>query len=183
MKTTHLQYDTLSLQELSETLHLNYYDILSAMVTQAKVRLQELKMADMHQTTRQYTDICEKVLACIYQYLHECTQDLLPYLKELHEKDISGHNCSTCQGGCDIRHQSHLMHLEQSHMQLHKLLYELQSAALPLYSHHPFPSIYRNLRDEMLLIDTILRELFHIEEANMMPKILQSQKKINIHEH
>jgi hypothetical protein len=179
MKQRIKQYDRLSLQELSEKLNLNYYDIITDMSHVAMQKLEELKAKDIHQCTSQYTELCSKALEHIARYLHHRKQELLPYLNELHDKDITGHNCSACTGGCDIRHHAYLAELQQSHKDVCQLLYQLQTAALPLYSELPPPGIYRSLRDEMLLIDTIMKELFHMEEANLIPKMLQSQKKIN----
>lgn len=179
MKQRLQQYDTLSLQELSEKLNLNYYDIIADMNRHAVQKLAELKAQDIHQCTSQYTQLCSVALERITKYLHHRKQELVPYLNELHEKDVTGHNCGTCKGGCDIRHHAYLLELQQSHKDICQILYQLQAAALPLYSELPPQGIYRSLRDEMLLIDTIMKELFHMEEANLIPKMLQSQKKIN----
>lgn len=180
MKTDHLRYDTLSLKDLAEELHLNYYDILAGLLSQATLMLEELKRADLHQTAHTYIETCAEVLDCMKQYLHGRKEQLVPYLQELHSKDAAGHDCRYCKGGCDVPHFAHLMNLQESHGKLRKLFYELQSAALPLYSPMLYPAVYRKLREEMMLIDTIARELFYIEESVVMPKIVQSQKKINV---
>ncbi len=178
-----LRYDNLSLKDLAERLHLNYYEILSSMIRQATILLGELKHTDLHQTTQRYTNICSQVLECMQLYLHDRREQLVPYMNELHEKDDNLHDCSTCEGNCNVRHYSYLMNLQESHGKLRKLFYELQTGALPLYSSTVYPAVYRKLRDEMLLIDAIARELMYIEEAEMIPKIVQSQKKINVRPH
>jgi len=181
MRTAYLRYDTISLEELAEHLNLNYYEPLGAMTAQASVRLMHLQQADLHENTRKYTEVCSQVLECAMSYLNEYKQSLLPYVKELYLKERNGHNCGTCSGGCDIRHKAYLFRLHDLHTQLRKLLYDLQTAALPLFSPIAYPAAYRDLRDEMLLLDALMLELFHIEEAELMTKIIQSQRKINIH--
>lgn len=55
--------------------------------------------------------------------------------------------------------------------------------ALPLYSETMYPDVYRLLRNHMALIENTLTELFSIEETRLIPKIIESQKKINATDH
>ncbi len=181
MKQLRVEYKTYSLIDIAESLHVNYYDILIAMILRASEMLENLKRLDIHGTAHQYTKTCTDVLKKIQVCMNDRKQALLPYISDLYNKDAAGHNCGICSGACDIGHQFHLMQLHESHKELTKMLFELQYSALPLYSNIGYPEIYRELRNEMYLVDTIVKELFFLEESNLVPKILESQKKINVH--
>lgn len=176
------QYDHLTLKDLSDKLNINYYEIIRGLVRKAEEKLAALKNMDLTQITASYTEACEKLLHKISEYLNERRDILKPYLEELQKKQATGHDCSFCSGSCDIGHKSHILMLKESHYQITQLLYKLQSVALPLYANTILPPVYRDMRYEMLLIDMILRQLFFTEEASLMPQIIKSQKKINIHD-
>jgi len=181
MKKLQDNYVHLTLLEVAEKLHIDYYSIINGMVHAAGEKLTELKRIDVHHFTTRYINTCETVLSNIQQYLHERKSVLMPYLKTLHQKDITGHNCSTCSGACDMGHLSHFASLRDSHIKLGEELYQLQLSALPLYSNLNYPAVYSTLRCEMQLLDSLLRELIYLEEAFLMPGIIKSQKKINAH--
>jgi hypothetical protein len=171
----------LSLKELADKLHVDYYDVISAMVQQAADKQAELSRLDIHQVTQNYTDTCGKLLQAISYYLYDRKEMLTPYLHQLYDKDATGHNCAACSGNCEIGHKSHLVTLRESHLKILSLLSELQVVALPLYSNLSYPLIYKTLRDEMLLIEIVLKELLYVEEAFLMTSIIRSQRKINVH--
>lgn len=170
-----------SLLQVAEKLHVDYYSVLNAIVKAAGDKLAELKQIDVQRYTAQYTQACEAVLCCIQQYLHDRKDVLIPYVKELHQKDAGGHNCSSCSGSCDMGHLSHFAALRESHKKLTEMLHDLQMSTIPLYSNIGFPAVYVTLRCEMQLLDAIVRELIYMEEAHLMPGIVKSQKKINAH--
>jgi hypothetical protein len=182
MDIAQVQYDTLSLTELAGKLQLNYCVPLSESMDRADLRLQELKRVGYQDTPSALIEACTELLQCIAVYLHEEREHLIPYLKELQEKDNSGHNCGSCAGNCNVRHSSYLIRLHRSHMRMTKLLDDLQAKWLsPSDLNHPKP--YRNLQNEILFIEQMLRRLIQTEQTEMIPRIIQSQKKINVRDH
>lgn len=177
------KYELLSLSDLANELHVDYYQVLRGLVQVARQKLTQLTHLDIHHTTRAYTNVCARALNKVELYISIYEQELLPYAVELHGKDVDGHDCGVCSGKCSIGHQTHLAHLREIHIQLRKQLDELYLVALPLHSCHIYPGIYKSLREEMMLIEIIVRELLYLQEANLVPLLMESQKKINVHSH
>ena len=73
----------------------------------------------------------------------------------------------------------HLIELKESHSRIKDILYRLQMVALPLYAETLYPDVYRVLRNQMALLENSLTELFFIEDAYLIPKVIDAQKKIH----
>ncbi len=166
------QYEQLTLKALADQLHINYYNILSSMSEQAASLLQELQSADKTQNTLAYAEICKKALSQINVHIYGSRLELLPYLK-LHKPERGSDTGYYSYDRGSSRLRSYFTQLHDSQKELRQLFYELQVVALPLYSKLRYPKVYKLLRNKMLLIDTILRELFLLEEGDLIPKMLQ----------
>jgi hypothetical protein len=176
------KYSDLRLKDIAEQLHIDYYKVLSAIASKAGALMAELKTADINHILAHYTAHCEKVLQLVSICIADRQEHMMPYLDELQEKDATGHNCANCSGNCDMGHKAQLIALQDSHRQLCNMLQEMNHAALPLYStSHNYPLLYKLLRCEMQLLDTVVRELMFVEEASLLPGIIQSQKRINVY--
>lgn len=175
--------EDLSLEEITEYFQMNFYDVLKLLCNKAHAQADELKQTDELQFTQVYLGLCNQTLDKINKYIQDFYQYLVPYSKELHTKAVTGHNCANCKGVCDMGHNALLMQMREGHRELQTLLHELQMNALPLYSNLEYPAVYKMLRNKMQLINMKLRELIYMEEAVLIPKLLESQKKINAHHH
>jgi hypothetical protein len=174
-------YEQSSLDDMIGYFQLNYYDVISTSGAQAKERLKALWHADEHNLLHTFYQLCEAVLEKVYGYIHDFETQVIPYAKELNEKSNSGHNCAHCSGKCDMGHQALLMQLYHGHQQLQNSLHNLKMGALPLYSNLEYPVLYKLLRDDLHFIHSKIHDLIYLEEAVLIPKLLESQKKINAH--
>jgi hypothetical protein len=173
------QYRHNDLHNLVNKLDKDYYSVLSTLCQTAELLIDELEGMEPQQSTLLYLSLSKKLLSQVNELVMQRIGMLLPYAQELHSKETSGHDCSTCEGGCHIKHSSQLIGLKESHHKIKEILFRLHTVALPLYTDVDYPSQYKTLRNEMMLIDTALTELFYLEEASLIPKIMEAQKNIH----
>jgi len=176
------EYRHNDLGKLVADLRQNYYsDILHQCSTAERV-LSELQQGEAHPSTTLYLSLCNKLLEQVKDFITIRTDMLIPYIMELHVKDTEGHDCNNCSGNCGMKHTAQLISLKESQQHIKEILYRLQMVAMPLYTQTTYPAGYKILRNEMMLIDTALTELFYIEEATLIPKIMEAQKNIHAHD-
>lgn len=173
------EYRHNDLNSLLDRLNRDYYSVIKAMATTALDLIVQLEKETIQQSTVLYVSLCKKLLEQVNDLIVLRTDILLPYALELYDKESQGHDCSSCEGGCSFKHSSQLIGLKESHHKIKEILYRLQMVALPLYTDSDYPSIYKVLRNEMMLIDTALTELFYLEESSLIPKIMEAQKNIH----
>ena len=176
------QYRHNDLGKLVHDLERDYYDTILHQCKNAAMLLAELQQDVVSPATTLYLSLCNKLLDQVQDFLIMRTTGLLPYVMELYTKDVEGHDCNNCSGNCSMRHSAQLMGLKESPQRIKEILYRLQMVAMPLYTSTEYPNAYKILRNEMMLIDTALTELFYIEEAMLVPKIMQAQNHIHAHD-
>jgi hypothetical protein len=174
------KYAHMSLHQLAEKLDIDYYNLIAALCKAASDKLTELKALDVNNVTGEYLVVCERLLKQLNLGIHDRQNTLMPYLKTLHEKEATNHNCANCTGACDMQHSAHLIALKDSHDQITRLLYVLQTVELPMLANAPYHSLFQALNNEMKLIDAIICELLSVESTHLIPSIITSQKNINI---
>lgn len=174
------KYTHLPLHQLAEQLDIDYYNVLAALCKVALEKLQALQGLDVNNVVAEYSGICDRLLKQLKLSMNDRQNALIPYLKSLHEKESTNHNCANCTGTCDMQHSAHLIALKDSHQQISNLLYALQAVQLPSMQNAPYHNLFQSLSNEMKLVDTILCELLSIESANLLPSIITSQKNINV---
>jgi hypothetical protein len=69
--------------------------------------------------------------------------------------------------------------VKEAHDKIREILSRLQQLAKPLYLDSAQPLPYKILRNEIMIIETALMELFYLEEGILLPKVLEVQKKID----
>jgi hypothetical protein len=176
------EYRNDDLNSLIGTLSKDYYSIIDAMCKTAINLVDELGQDEANTSTVLYLSLCTKLLDQVSDLINLRTGILLPYVQELYTKQEEGHDCSTCAGGCSFNHTSQLIGLKESHHKIKEILYRLPMVALPLYSDTDYPVGYKTLRNEMMLMDTALTELFYLEESSLIPKIMEAQKHIHAYD-
>jgi hypothetical protein len=176
--------NTENLQPLIERLDKSYYDTIISLCASAQKYAQKLQELEVQNSTSQYVVLCNKLIEEIRLYISNKKEHLVPYVRSIYEKEKDGHDCKNCSGSsCSAQHEMHLNELSHSHRQLKEIISRVQMVALPLYSETMYPDVYRLLRNHMALIENTLTELFSIEETRLIPKIIESQKKINATDH
>ena len=164
-----------------EKLDKTYYDEINALCDTAKKRAQKLQELEVHQTTSSYVILCIRLIEEIQDYISIKRERLVPYVRSLFEKEEADHDCRNCNGNgaCNMEHDIQLAELKQSHTHLKDIINRLQMVALPLYSETIYPDIYRILRNNMALLENSLGELFLLEEAYLIPKVVEVQTNIH----
>lgn len=173
------QYRDHDLNSLVDKLCNEYYTTVDSLCKNAVRIVSELEQEEVHPSTVLYMSLSTKLLDQVDDFINLRVGVIVPYVQELHTKQNEGHDCSSCAGGCHIRHTSQLAGLKESHKKIKEILYRLQMVALPLYTDIDYPDNYKSLRNEMMQIDTALTELFYLEESSLIPKIMEAQKFIH----
>jgi len=176
-RTSIIQYQGLDLKDLIIALEKDYYSVLEELCKKASSF--SLKRAADYHVTEIYTNLSIVIIEQIKNIIEERKKVIVPYMNELLEKSSSGHDCQNCSGGCKVNHSFHLKQLEDSHYNVREMLHRLQKLAIPLYSEEQYSNAYRSLRNEMLLIDTTISEMFFVEESLLIPKMFDAKTKIN----
>jgi hypothetical protein len=70
--------------------------------------------------------------------------------------------------------------IKETNQHIKEIFYRLQMVASPLYTEDAHTDIYKDLRNEIVLLDTKLTELFFLEEAVLLPKVIEAQRKIHV---
>lgn len=173
------QYRHSDLEELVKKIDKDYYSVLKGMCTNISNLSNQLLNNEAHPSTSLYISLAAKLTEQIDELILLRQEMILPYIKDLSVKKDEGHDCRNCSGGCHVEHNAHLFSLKDSHKRIKEVLFRLQTVALPLYSDMDYPADYKTLRNEMMIMDTVLTELFYLEEANLIPRVLEAQKAIH----
>lgn len=171
-----------SIESLLQHLETAYYARIEALCGRAALQLAELRCADNPKTESLYNSLTQKLLGRIEHYLRLRRFGLTPYVRELLQKENTGHDCRSCTDICTGRHSAQIDSLRDSQNQIKEIFFRLHSVATPMYGTEMVQAaVYRALRAEMTQIDTALTELFYLEESSLIPKLLQAQKAIHAH--
>lgn len=173
------QYGNYSLTELISKLDKDYYQVLGNICDNALLHATKMQDGESHGATSLYVSMSIKLLQQIKDLLTIRTSVIFPYVGELDEKVQEGHDCRNCSGNCNAGHDMHLASLKGTHKSIKEILFRLQMVALPLYTSKDYPDTYKVLRNEITIIDTILTELFYLEESALIPKVMQAQKSMH----
>ena len=171
-----------SLPELSAILEKEYYDDISSLCTTAGMHADDLKNDPEFPPRSAYAENCNELITEVVKAINERKQAVIPYVQALSKKLNEHHDCSSCNGRCTVGHALHIDLLKNSHRKIRDVLFRLQQEAKPHYlSNNNQHLQYRILRNEVMIIDNAISELFYLEETVLIPKILDAQNSINVH--
>jgi len=173
------QYGDISMPEFVELLTDKIYKSIEQLCDSAEQQANKLDKLEMHQSTSQYTTLCQNLIDDVRICIRDRKEKYIPYISSLAEKVATNHDCTGCTGSCRLNHDIQLIELKATHVSIKSVLYRLQMATLPLYTETIYPDAYRILRNQMALIENSLTELFFMEEKYLIPKVTEAQKIIN----
>ncbi len=172
-------YRQKDLKNLVEDLGKNYYSLLSTLCDSALVYHETLNAEDAHASAKLYLNPGAEFLKHLQDFVNMRTGVVVPYIYELHAKENEGHNCSSCEGQCSFKHAAKLIAIRESQEQIKEKLLKVKQASVHL--DNLFPETYTDLREAITRIESMLSELFYIEESSLVPKIQEAQTNINAH--
>ncbi|HEY9178374.1 MAG TPA: hypothetical protein VIN07_11810 [Flavipsychrobacter sp.] len=173
------KFRSYSIDELLNRLDEGYYQALDIVCNNARNCAAQLSVEPGHPSLSLYAGIYTALFDDVQRLLLFRKQVVIPYVQELLAKVEDGHNCTNCTGNCHMGHNAQLMTLLDSHKEIKDVLSAMHAATIPMYNDVEYPEGYRILRNEVAVIDTMLTELFYIEESSLIPKIIEAQKAIN----
>jgi hypothetical protein len=170
------------LQQLLVTLNDKYIQ-LEKLLDGVAYSLPEVQYLDEQGSIRLYTSLCNNLSAQLGQYMRLRRLVLLPYLKDLLDKEEDGHDCRSCGNNCKVQHSAHVTSITEAHSELQELMEHLQPVTLQLnavaFDDSPH---YRSLREDMMHLEEILKEVLFIEASALVPMMLDLQRNIGAHE-
>lgn len=164
--------------QLVSQLNNDYYEALAVSCMSAGSVAQQLTQQN-YQLIQLYTSLSTKLTEEVADLLNHRQNILMPYIKDLLGKREEGHDCRNCSGGCHVQHTIYMQGMKDVYKRIKEMLFRLHNIALPLYTEIEYPAQYKVLRNEILLIDTMLTELFYLEEACLVPGVLAAQRSIH----
>lgn len=169
------EYRHSHLKVLTEKLHKDYYVVIEGLTKNASRIADSLNETTMPAAAVLYLSLCAKVLRQVEDVMQLRQTILIPYVEEIcaaADIPLTGQ-----ENGDYLSQDTRLSDIRESHRKIKELFFRLQMVALPLYSDTAFPPGYKMLRNEMMLIDTALTELFYLEESSLIPGVLEARKK------
>jgi hypothetical protein len=166
----YLQYQTDNIYELAEKLNVDYQEPIEALAHLVKTTLTEDYPAE-------YQDEVYALMDKLKDFV-SFSRSTVIYTQELHRKNISGHDCRTCSGACNIDHSIKLTELQKYATVIKRLVLQVHelSAGIPLEIKNR-PSYVKH-KYGVLLLDKTLCELFFLEEVFLVPALRRAQKNI-----
>lgn len=172
--------------EIVELLEKNYFQTIEEHCQKAGEYALQLKITGYtsnknHATSPDiYISMCLGVIEDIKQCIKFRKENIIPYVLELAGKVTAGHDCSNCSTGCAVKHASKIPEIESYHGRTKDMFGRLERLSIPVYgANNSYAEIYKLLRNEMIIIQTAVIELFFIEESALIPKIQEEQKNIH----
>ncbi len=173
-----LQYENISLVEVTTLLQQNYYKMLDVFCDHITTYCNQLKTKRLTDSCYSYITLCNKLVADVRKYIEDRNKIYVPYLRELAEKDTTGHNCGNCSGRCELSHNIRLVDLKVSLQEMKQLLYHIRTAAL--HEDKIDDAVLKSLHTKMRLLDNMIDEMVQIEEEHLLPGIMKAQKNIHV---
>lgn len=171
------QYQELSLFDFANKLTTNYYEVLYEISVHVKSSCHDLSVKRLPQESMLYIALCTRLANEIEQYIQHRKEILTPYLRELTEKDNTGHNCRNCSGRCDVQHTAKLIDYTVSIEEMKKTLYHIHTVILK--EDRVMDDELKALHHLVGRLENILEEVLLLEEKKLLPKIRQIQTKIH----
>lgn len=167
----------ISLKTLKEQIHKDYYELIKILSRHIREYSEYIKHKQHIANSLVVANLCEELVSNVQNYINNRINTYLPYLDELTEKEATGHNCSNCSGRCDAQHSIKLLDFTASLNEIKSTFQHLKVSVLKEYKE--YNRDLKILIDEIMLLDALLNELFHIEEDRLLPGIKSAQ--MNIH--
>lgn len=166
------QYHRANLFQLTERLAEDYYTVIDHLCEQVN------NYADCNTGIMEgslYYSLCIRLAGEIKKQVMFRRRELLPYVQQL----SSGRSKAMTAENADIQLSGKAASIKASHRKVKELVYHIHQLSTPQYVREDEKDIrYRVLRKEIALLDDVLTELFYIEEAILMPKMLEADEHI-----
>lgn len=180
VRITISDFYTANLPEIAQKLDEDYYDLIESYCGDIEAAIANFDDTEEHASSTLYISLCLKLVEKIKHHIHLRKLTTLPYIHQLYEKLTAHHDCSACEDGCQINHHLKAGGIKEMHRQVKEILTRLQMVAKPLYAAYTPVNTFSQLKDDMVSLDTKLTELFYLEEAVLLPRILEAQRKIHV---
>ena len=162
-----------------QNLEKNFYGPLDIICQRLMDLGMSLKETDEQQHFSVYSSLLLGFVTQVQHICHDRRSVTLPYLTEIAGKAQSGHNCLNCADDCDTEHNTHVSRIENDHYGVRDIFGRLQKIAPPLFSEEGSNESYRLIRKELAKMNSLVFELLYLEESQLIPVILDTQRKIN----
>jgi hypothetical protein len=172
-------YQKEDLLELVGRIDRDYYEVIDELCRHAAIHASEAENIQNNQSTILFLDLCKKLIEEINQQVKMRRETFIPYVHQLLKKASTNHTSFEYDYSQSIEQNKKLKLVIDSHETIKELLFRIQQLAKPLYLETIQSISYKILRNEMMIIDTALSELFYIEEVILIPKINEVQHQFN----
>jgi len=174
------EYRKENLVDLMQQFQINHYLPIRETCIGICAEAQELSNQPAPTSVHLYASLCIKLTEEIREELDRNNATLVPYLRQLHEKELTGHNCLSCAGGCKIKHVQQVQIIREAQQKIKEIIYRLGQLSHPINEQHPENRApHEKLQRDIQQLDNQITEIFYLEEAILIPKILDAQININ----
>jgi len=166
-----------SLRTLKERINKDYYELINILSRHIREYSEYIKRKQHEANSYVIANLCEELTSHVQDYINSRVNTYLPYIDELTEKELSGHNCNNCSEICNVQHSVKLLDFRTSLSKVKSTFQQLKVNVLKEYKE--YSRDLKILIDEIMLLDALLNELFHIEEEHLLPGIMNAQTNIH----
>ena len=165
-----------SLKDLVEKIRIDYYNPISVLCKDSGRLITEIRSSEISYDSR-YMAISEMIIKETINYIDLRTTVFIPYINALAQKDVEGHNCSSCSGTCELQHSTKLIDFSTQLQQFKEKINDLIKASSKIYKRDENDSL-KTLHNKITLLHNIVTELLYVEEDALLPRIKGAQKNI-----
>jgi len=171
-----LKYQKENLPALLDSMEKEYYSVIKELCIEASLHASELKKIPVPHAIEHYSEICSSLINEIDGHVNLRREVFMPYVQALTHKLNENHDCGICSGHCISEYSLLVEKIRDSHQKIKDILFLLEKDAKPYYLDKTQLLPYKVLRNEIMIMETALSELFYIEETVLIPKIIEAQK-------
>ncbi|MDR3679963.1 MAG: hypothetical protein P4L41_08350 [Flavipsychrobacter sp.] len=171
-----LLYRDMPIAELTDRLNDDYYNPIEVLARHVHLYCDHLRTL-LPAASLPYIMLCDEFTVACRKYINYRREVFMPYLSELTEKDLSGHDCQNCSGSCDVQHNMKLVEFTVSIKDIDKTLEKTLKMQLHKDAEHV--KEFKLLHYKIVFLESIMEEIMCVEEEVLIPKIKEAQKNIH----
>lgn len=165
------------LRDLIEEIHTGYYETINLLCNNISRLIKDINAGGIRPENTAYISAAKTIVAEAEKYIAQRMLIFIPYINALVQKDMDGHNCSTCSGICELQHREQLISFSEQQQRFKEHMTGLTKVSSKIYKRDE-PENLKALHNKMTLLHNMVAELLYMEEDALLPKIVASQKNI-----
>jgi hypothetical protein len=170
-------YRDMPLADLIDKVNEIYYEPIEMLARHINQYCEHLRSNYLLEGHLPYISLCDELVIVAKKLVNHRRGVFIPYLNELAEKDIAGHDCSTCSGRCNVQHGSKLVDFTISIQEVREAIDHLPIDDMNIDSGHN--TALKSLHYKATLLESLIKDVLLVEGDMLHSRIKDAQKSIH----